>query len=73
MKKLISFIIRYVPRKYLQRVANTGLKVVGVFYAGSAVTCPVCEKSFKNFCRTEGSTPGRMLCVRIAFHWNGID
>lgn len=49
MKKLISFIIRYVPRKYLQRVANTGLKVVGLFYAGSAVTCPVCERSFKKF------------------------
>jgi SAM-dependent methyltransferase len=49
MKKLISFIIRYVPRKYLQRVANLGLKVVAVFYAGNKVTCPVCEKSFKKF------------------------
>ena len=49
MKKLISIVIRYVPRKYLQRVANLGLKLVSVFYAGSAVTCPVCEKSFKKF------------------------
>jgi SAM-dependent methyltransferase len=47
MKKLISFIIRYVPRKYLQRVANLGLKVMTVVYAGNKVTCPVCEKSFK--------------------------
>jgi SAM-dependent methyltransferase len=49
MKKLISFIIRYVPRKYLQRVANLGLKVMTIIYAGNKVTCPVCEKSFKKF------------------------
>lgn len=49
MKKLISLVIRYVPRKYLQRVAGIGLKVLGVFYAGSNVTCPVCERSFRKF------------------------
>lgn len=49
MKKIISLIIRYVPRKYLQRVAGLGLKVLGIFYAGSKVTCPICEKSFKKF------------------------
>jgi SAM-dependent methyltransferase len=49
MKKIISFIIRYVPRKYLQRVGGLGVKVMGMFYAGSNVTCPVCEKSYKKF------------------------
>jgi SAM-dependent methyltransferase len=49
MKKLISLIIRYVPRKYLQRVAGVSLKVLGIFYAGSNVTCPICEKSYKKF------------------------
>ena len=49
MKKLISFIIRYVPRKYLQRVGGFGIKVLGIFYAGSNVTCPVCGKSFRKF------------------------
>jgi SAM-dependent methyltransferase len=49
MKKLISLIIRYVPRKYLQRVAGAGLKVLGLFYAGSNVTCPICEKRYKKF------------------------
>ncbi|MBL0742960.1 class I SAM-dependent methyltransferase [Chryseolinea lacunae] len=49
MKKIISWLIRHVPRKYLQRVSGVGLKVVSVFYAGSAVTCPVCSKSFKKF------------------------
>jgi SAM-dependent methyltransferase len=49
MRKLISLIIRFVPRKYLQRVSGVGLKLLGLFYAGNKVTCPVCEKSFSKF------------------------
>lgn len=49
MKKLISLLIRYVPRKYLQRVSAPGLKVLGLFLVGRAVTCPVCGKSFRKF------------------------
>jgi len=49
MKKIVSWLIRFVPRKYLQRVSGVGLKVLAVFYRGDVVTCPVCEKSFKKF------------------------
>lgn len=49
MKKIVSWLIRYVPRKYLQRISGVGLKVMGFFYRGDAVTCPVCIKSFKKF------------------------
>jgi SAM-dependent methyltransferase len=49
MKKIVSWLIRYVPRKYLQRVSGAGLKVLAVFYRGNNVTCPVCERSFKKF------------------------
>ncbi|HEX6223718.1 MAG TPA: methyltransferase domain-containing protein [Chryseolinea sp.] len=49
MKKVISWLIRYVPRKYLQRVSGVGLKVLGLLYFGQDVTCPVCGKSFKKF------------------------
>jgi len=49
MKKLIAFIIRNVPRKYLQRVAGLGLKIISIVYRGNAVICPVCEKGFKKF------------------------
>lgn len=49
MKKIISLLIRYVPRRYLQRVSGAGLKVLAVFYSGSDVTCPVCSKSFRKF------------------------
>jgi SAM-dependent methyltransferase len=50
MKKLISFLIRFVPRKYLQLIGGTGLKIMGaLFYRGKNVTCPVCESSFSKF------------------------
>jgi SAM-dependent methyltransferase len=49
MKKVISWLIRYVPRKYLQLVSGWGLKLLSIFYKGSNVTCPVCDKSFRKF------------------------
>jgi SAM-dependent methyltransferase len=49
MKKLIAFLIRYIPRKYLQRVAGVGLKVLSIAYRGTSVTCPVCSNSFRKF------------------------
>ena len=49
MKKLISFIIRKVPRKYLQLVSAPALKVVGLFLRGDNVTCPIIGKSYSKF------------------------
>jgi len=49
MKKLIAFIIRYVPRKYLQLAAGTGLKLLSLLYRGHGVMCPICEKEFRKF------------------------
>jgi SAM-dependent methyltransferase len=49
MKKIISFLIRFVPRPWLQRMAGTGLKVVSLFYKGNKVECPVCNSQFKKF------------------------
>jgi SAM-dependent methyltransferase len=49
MKKIISLLIRFVPRKYLQLFTGIGLKTVGVFYAGNNVECPICEKHYRAF------------------------
>lgn len=49
MKHVIAFLIRYIPRRHLQRVSGLGLKILGFFYRGSAVTCPVCGKGFRKF------------------------
>ena len=49
MKRFISFLIRFIPRKYLQLFSGVGLKVVGVFYKGDTVQCPICEKGYRQF------------------------
>ncbi len=49
MKKFISFIIRKVPRKYLQLVSAPALKVTGLFLRGNNVTCPIINRSYRKF------------------------
>lgn len=49
MKKLISVLIRYVPRKYLQLFSGVGLKALGIFYAGNRVECPICKSHYRQF------------------------
>ncbi len=49
MKNIISWLIRFVPRKYLQLFSGIGLKVVGIFYAGRSVECPICESHYRSF------------------------
>jgi SAM-dependent methyltransferase len=49
MKKLISWVIRKVPRKYLQVLSPLALKVLGLFYKGNTVTCPISGKSYRKF------------------------
>lgn len=49
MKKLISFALRHIPRKYLQLFSHFGLRVVAVFYRGNNVECTVCHSTFKKF------------------------
>jgi SAM-dependent methyltransferase len=49
MKQIIAFLIRYVPRKYLQLFTGIGLKTLGVFYAGKNVECPICGHHYRKF------------------------
>jgi SAM-dependent methyltransferase len=49
MKQLIALLIRYVPRKYLQLFSGVGLKILGVFYRGNNVECPICKSQYKKF------------------------
>jgi SAM-dependent methyltransferase len=49
MKQIISFLIRFVPRKYLQLVSHIPLKVYAFFMKGTVVSCPVCDEGFTKF------------------------
>ncbi|MFM7859705.1 MAG: class I SAM-dependent methyltransferase [Flammeovirgaceae bacterium] len=49
MKSIIALVIRFVPRKYLQRLSGIGLKMLGVFYSGKNVECPICNHQYRSF------------------------
>jgi SAM-dependent methyltransferase len=49
MKRIISLIIRKVPRKYLQIISPVALKILGLFYMGNNVECPVSGKTYRKF------------------------
>jgi SAM-dependent methyltransferase len=49
MKKLISLLIRFVPRPLLQRVSHIGLRVLAIFYRGNNVECPISGRTYRKF------------------------
>ncbi len=49
MHRFISFIIRWVPRPVLQRLAGSGLVLISWLYRGNAVQCPVCGGTYRRF------------------------
>ncbi|QDH81386.1 class I SAM-dependent methyltransferase [Echinicola soli] len=49
MKSIISFIIRYIPRSFLQHISHVFLRVLAIFYRGHDVSCPVCKREFSKF------------------------
>src|ERR1041384_4754635 len=49
MKKIIGWVVRFVPRKYLQLFTGVGLRVLGVFYIGNKVKCTICEHQYSKF------------------------
>lgn len=49
MKKIISWFLNHVPRKYLQLFAQFATRITSVFYLGNKVECPVCKKHYRKF------------------------
>ena len=62
MKTIISFLIRNIPRKYLQLFSHWVLKIVSIFYIGSKVECPVCGKKFRKFLPYGRKARANALC-----------
>ncbi|MFT4785811.1 MAG: SAM-dependent methyltransferase [Cyclobacteriaceae bacterium] len=49
MKAIISFLLKTIPRKYLQLISHYVLRVVALFYKGKNVFCPVCDSQYSVF------------------------
>lgn len=75
MKKLISLIIRKVPRRYLQLISPVALNIVALFYKGNNVECPVCANTYRKFlpygrtARANALCPGCLSLERHRLMW----
>ncbi len=49
MKRLIKFALNHIPRPVLQRIAGWTVPVMGLFYRGRGVECPVCGAKYRKF------------------------
>lgn len=49
MKSMISFALRYIPRKYLQVFSHWVARVLSIFYLGNKVECNVCAHHYRKF------------------------
>jgi len=49
LRKIFSFVLRYIPRPYIQYVAHYIAKCISIFYLGKKVECPVCNSKFRKF------------------------
>lgn len=64
MKRIISFLLKNVPRKYLQLVSHHALRVVALFYWGKDVICPVCNSQFSKFLPYGRESRENALCPK---------
>jgi SAM-dependent methyltransferase len=49
MKSIISLVLRFIPRPYLQLTGHWVARMLGLFYSGNKVECPVCESKYQKF------------------------
>ncbi len=49
MKGIISLVLRYIPRPYLQLVGHWAARGLSIFYIGNKVECPVCSHRYGKF------------------------
>lgn len=76
MKQLISWLIRFVPRRYLQALSGTGLRIAGWFLRGTGSTCGICGRSYRRFlpygrlrARENALCPGCLSLERHRLIW----
>ncbi len=49
MRKIIKFLLKYIPRPLLIKLSLILNKPISLFYRGNKVECTVCKKTFKKF------------------------
>tara|TARA_S200000501_G_C20830600_1_gene747038 strand:+ start:340 stop:1116 length:777 start_codon:yes stop_codon:yes gene_type:complete len=49
IKSLVGYLLRILPRSFLQRISKPFFYVISYFYKGNKVICPICERQFSTF------------------------
>ena len=49
MKRLIRWALNHIPRPVLQRMAGWAVPILGLFYRGRGVECPLCGSHYRRF------------------------
>ena len=49
MKRLIRWVLNHLPRTFLQRIAGGVVPLLGLFYLGRGVECPICGAKRRKF------------------------
>lgn len=75
MKKIISFVIRYVPRPLLQTISPLVMSFFALINKGDIVRCPVCGEGYEKFlpygriARTNALCPNCLALERHRLMW----
>ena len=76
MKWIIRWVIRHIPRKYLQLFSRPVLNLLALFYRGNRVYCPVDGRSYRKFLpygridpRPNALCPGSLTLERHRLLW----
>ncbi len=73
MKRIISWALRTIPRKHLQKFAHILARMLSIFYLGKKVKCTVCESNYRKFLpygRGNSSRPNALCpkCLSLERH-----
>ena len=49
MKQIISYVLRKIPRKYIQYFSHYVLRIIAIFYYGNKVECPIDGRTYRKF------------------------
>lgn len=60
----VGFLLRNVPRTYLQLISKHLFKFISIFYQGNKVNCPICDSNFSRFFPYGRKTRENALCTK---------
>ncbi len=64
MRKIMRFLVRKVPRKYLIRFSGLFSSLISLFYYGNKYQCPICESKLRKFLPYGNKGNDNRLCPK---------